>query len=114
MFRNNIPVFSIQNCLKKDYLCGDIPLWLELAEYGNFAILPNRMAVYRDGVGVMTQMKQNELSNFIDDLYKKHNIKVEKKSKNNKYITKFKWLYFYIIKVFCVDLIYNEIKKLKL
>ncbi len=114
IFRNDIPNFSAENILKKDNICGDLPLWLELANHGDLAILPERMAVYRDGVGVMTQMKQNELSNFIDDLYKKHNIKVEKKSKNNKYSTKFKWLYFYIIKVFCVDLIYNENKKLKL
>lgn len=111
MFRNNIPVFSIQNCLKKDYLCGDIPLWLELAEYGNFAILPNRMAVYRDGVGIMSQMKQSELANFLDNIYKKHNIILNKKPNKNRFLIKLTILYCYIMSKIKFDLIKSENNK---
>jgi len=108
MFRNDIPNFSAENILKKDDICGDLPLWLELANHGDFAILPNRMAVYRDGVGVMSKMKQNELSLFINKLYLKHNLILKNRRKPNRFIVIIKLLYCFLLNKIGIDIIKQE------
>lgn len=111
MFRNNIPNFSIQKCIKKDYLCCDLPLWLELANHGDIALLPERMAVYRDGVGVMSKMKQNELQKFINNLYLKHNLILKKQKKPIRFLVLTKLFYCFILNKIGFDLIKHENKK---
>lgn len=108
MFRNDIPNFSAENILKKDDICGDLPLWLALANHGDFAILPNRMAVYRDGVGVMSKMKQNELSLFINKLYLKHNLILKNRKKPNRFIVIIKLLYCFLLNKIGIDIIKQE------
>lgn len=111
MFRNDIPNFSAENILKKDDICGDIPLWLELGNHGDFAILPKRMAVYRDGVGVMSKMKQNELKMFINALYLKHNLILKKQRKPIRFFVLSKLLYCFILNKIGFDFIKHENKK---